>query len=144
MNGTNHIEAQNAIVRQWTPGSVEALRASLSNLGVRKTGLLIRMLKARNRMEGMEITAIRFEFPRYAVYVEKGALRGHGGVKGSRWIGPDGKTRRTNPASLGKMDTGAARARRWFNPVMSARVEDLADQLVKLKGDVAINSILIR
>lgn len=134
----------NGDVRTWSSATVEALRSSAANLGVRKTGLLIKMLKARHRNTLGEISSIQFDLPRYGVYVEKGARRGHGGVKGSRWIGSDGKVHKTDPKSLGKMNTGRSQAKKWFNPVMTVRVEVLADVLVKHRGDMVINSILIR
>ncbi len=137
------VAAFNADVRGWGTGWRAALRGQVAALNIHRTGALQRMLSIRYRTEHNQVYAVGAQFPRYAVFVEKGAGKGYGGKKGSRWR-TQGKPRRTNPESLGKMGTGNRPAKRWFNPITEARVQDLGNIVAKHYGNAAINSIGIK
>jgi hypothetical protein len=136
-------EAFNGEVRQWGTGWRAALRSSMAGLNIRHTGAMQRTLAIRYRMQFNQVNSVGASFPRYAVFVEKGASKGFGGQKGSRWR-TGGQSRKTNPKSMGKMGTGKRPAKKWFNPVTAKHVEKLADIALKHYGNAAINSIGIR
>jgi hypothetical protein len=89
---------------------------------------------------------VTFTFPRSLIWTHKGAGRGQGGTKGSRWINSFGNPRKTNPKSLGKMGTGSRVAKPWFNKTINDRsgVDELADIIVQESGDIIINNLFIR
>lgn len=137
------VDKYNADVKGWGQNSLQVLRVSLAALNVRERGRLLAELKVRYSKRYGQVRSIGYQFPRYGVFVEKGAGRGYGGKKGSQWR-TNGARRRTDPASLGKMGTGRRQAKPWFNPIMDARVGALADLVVKHMGTAAVNNIRIR
>lgn len=138
------IQRYNAAIRTWGREERGKLGGSLNALGVRATGALVRELGVRYGQRYGQVNYIGFKFARYGVFVEKGAGRGHGGKKGSRWRTERGELRRTNPASFGRMGAGGRPAKPWFNPVMEPGVERLADLVAEHVADMAVKNILIK
>lgn len=150
------VEAYNAEVRAWGQSTLAVLKSSLAPVGSRGLGTLMRSLRVRFYQRYGEIFGLGFQFARHGVFLEKGARKGYGGQKGSRWwkdstmsVRKDGSIQKggwmkTNPESLGKMNTGNSRAFQWFNPVVELRMEQLADLVAKHYGDMAINAVMIR
>lgn len=150
------VEAFNADIRAWGHATLGALKAGAAPIGARGTGQLMRLLKVRYYQRYGEIYGLGYQFPRYGVWLEKGARKGYGGSKGSRWWSPNalrvakngsvskGNWRKTDPTSFGKMNTGASKAFHWFNPVVDARIEVLADMVARHYSNMAVNAILIR
>ncbi len=153
-------EQFNSAVSAWFTSTVAKLRTSADALGIDLSHELINTLKARvYKRFGVAIGG-GIWLPRYGIWVERGASRGHGGVKGSRWWSNSGTTlrkrgvlagvtvqgqwRRTNPASLGKMNTGARLAREWFNPVVDAAMDALSDICADYYGSQAEEAMLDR
>jgi hypothetical protein len=64
-----------------------------------------------------------------------GAGRGQGGLKGSRWITAKGVTKRTNPASLGKADSGNRKAKPFIDAYLDS------PNGTELLGDIVANEI---
>lgn len=100
-------------------------------------------LKYKTRTGGAKqpIRSISFGFDRLGIYIEKGAGRGHGGLKGSKWTGPDGTVRRTNPASLGKMDKGNRSAKPFLQPAIDRNLDELADIAAEFAGDMVVAQV---
>jgi hypothetical protein len=110
----------------WAAGVEQKLKASLSIAGT-DTGAGVQSIDHLTNIVYGDSVGIWFGFLRYLVMVEKGAGRGHAGKKGSRWRSKDGKSKKTNPASFGKMGKGSRKARPWFNPVLRREIEELAN-----------------
>ena len=100
-------------------------------------------LKYKTRTGGsrLPVRSISFGFGRLGIYLEKGAGRGHGGLKGSKWTGPDGTVRRTNPASLGKMDKGNRAAKPFLQPAIDRNLDELADIAAEFAGDMVVAQV---
>lgn len=127
----------------WAGETEAALKSSVSSAGALDTGALQSSVNKRViRMNNGGI-AISFGFRRYGVYVEKGAGKGKGGKKGSMWYDKSGDRRRTDPASLGKMNTGGRKAQKWFNPVLRREMEELADAVAE-HIDLQVTKALIK
>jgi hypothetical protein len=92
------------------------------------------------------VSRISFKFPRSLVYTMKGAGKGMAGNKGSRWIDKHGAAKKTNPASLGKMDTGGRKAKPFLNKALSAPagLDQLADIAAEQLGNVVVKNILVK
>lgn len=121
----------NQILEEETHRCVEALKAEQSRLGIKSISGELRNIKYKLLKKGADgiYGKIRFIFPRYGVFVHKGAGRGQGGAVGSHWLDKKGITIYTNPASRNKMNTGKRRAKEWFNPVVELFVDRLTERL---------------
>lgn len=127
----DEVNAQiNEKVIALTAKAVTALQSEQDRLGIKHTNVpSLRNIPASYlKKEGL-ISAVRFKIKRSGVFVEKGAGRGQGGTKGGQWKNKFEQTIRTNPKSLGKMNTGKRKAKEWFNPVIQNYLEDLAEQV---------------
>lgn len=91
------------------------------------SGELFNSLKSRVRERRDGSITVSFTLPRYGVFLEKGAGRGYGGAKGSSWYrkGDTSKRIKTNPKSLGKMDSGNRKAYPFLNPAIDLKLPDL-------------------
>lgn len=138
------IQRYNQAVKDWGRDTQGQLRSSINGLGVRATGTLLRSVNAKFGQRFGQVNYVGLRFARYGVFVEKGASRGHGGAKGSKWRTAQGKLKRTNPKSMGAMGTGGRSARPWFNPVIGDAVDRLADLVVNFIADASLNTIQIK
>ena len=85
-------------------------------------------------------------FPRTLIYTHKGAGKGRGGTKGSRWTDKYGNKKTTNPKSFGKMATGGRVAKPFINDALEAPdgVDKLATIAAENLGDVLAGSLFIK
>lgn len=116
-------------VEDWGERTEEKLQMSLVSVGAVYSGAGQKSIDSGAKMMQDRSIYIGFRLKRYLVMIEKGAGKGHGGKKGSVWKGLDGKMKRTNPASLGKMNSGGRPAKPFFNVVIKAEIKDLADEV---------------
>lgn len=137
------MDAYNAAVQGWGRDSLGHLQRAMAGLSVRQTGQLARELKVHFGKRHGQVVNVAYTFPRYAVFVEKGAGRGYGGKKGSQWY-TGGARRRTAKESLGRMGSGNRPAKPFFNPTMDERVSALADLVVKYYADFAVGELKIK
>lgn len=146
MEATNR-EQFNAGVRDWGNQALAELRARAP----RRSGELQRNLALRMHQRDGVANSVGIQIARYTVYREKGAYRGHGGAKGSKWwstmatrtvkSGPlkgtvqRGGWRKTDPHSLNKLGP----ERPYINAVLDARMPALLDVMVQHYGDEAVD-----
>lgn len=78
--------------------------------------------KFRNRFTQQDgaINKIGITFPRSLIYTHKGAGKGKGGIKGSRWVDKYGAQQKTNPKSFGKMGTGARKEKPFLSDALNS------------------------
>ena len=129
--------AVNALVQEEAKRCTAALNAEMQRVGIKSTGNKV-TFKLTYR-DGL-VTRIKFTFPRYLVYVAKGASRGHGGRKGSQWQSPKGITIKTNPKSFNKLKE----PKDWFNPVINNFSEQIAEKLKTYYVTVAFGRLNIQ
>ena len=114
-------------LNDWASETQGALRSTVP----RHSGKLAKSIVAKVKKDRKgEPYAIAFNFERYGAWLEKGASRGHGGNVGSRWNDKNGKPKRTNPNSLGKMNSPSRPEKPWFDPIIDQRFPFLADLVV--------------
>jgi len=136
-------EQYNAKVRAWGKNVTRDLRSSARGM-LTKSSLLVPSIKPRfSRNKSGEIVIVGFSLRREGVYAHHGAGRGYGGEKGSKWIDRYGRSRETDPASLGKMGSGGRRARPWFNPVLAWHIEELADIAAEYSSKIVLDTTRI-
>jgi len=123
-----------------------ALKAEQARLGIKVySGELSNIKYTLLRKDAYGIyTRIRFIFPRYGVFVHKGAARGHGGAVGSRWQNKRGITIYTNPEARNKQNTGGRQAKEWFNPVIQKFVDSLTEKLSAHFVNIAYQRLKIK
>ncbi len=143
---TPNITEQNAGVKSWFDTTFRLIKMRYMELVQSKdrSGEGLDTLRMRTRQSYGEIDSGSLNFKRYLVWVHKGAGRGQGGSKGSKWIGPDGQLKKTNPLSFGKMNSGTRHAEEWLNPVLDEQVPKLANIVAGFKADAAIKQIQIK
>jgi hypothetical protein len=140
------ISAQNAAVTGWANTTLQQVKNRYMQLvhGDKCSGDGLDSLKMRTYQHYGEIDGIGFKFDRYLIFVHKGANKGHGGAKGSTWTDAHGVLKRTNPLSLGKMNTGNSLEKPWLNPVMDDQVPKLADIVADFKAELALKQVQIK
>jgi hypothetical protein len=104
--------------------------------------------KFRNRFFLQDGAIVRgsINFPRTLIYVHKGAGKGRGGNKGSRWVDKYGNAHKTNPKSLGKMDSDGRKAKPFINDVLNSDqgIDKLATIVAEHLGDSLAGSLFIK
>ncbi|RYE07719.1 MAG: hypothetical protein EOP44_03175 [Sphingobacteriaceae bacterium] len=146
METLENLQQQNAEVKSWSETTFREIKSRyLATIrGAKRSGDGFDSLKVKTRMTDGEISQVGFGYNRYLIFVHKGASRGHGGTKGSKWYDKLGRQRSTDPKSFGKMNTGSSRAKEWLNPVLDKEVPKLADIVAGFKAQAAIDLIKIK
>lgn len=127
--------------RDWADSTSDLMRQEVSvDTGAGRNSLENFAWKQRGSQANINVS---FQFLRHLVMVEKGAGRGHGGKKGSKWTTKGGEKKQTNPDSLGKLNQGARKAAPWFNPVVRKEVGALADAVAEAYV-IEVKKILIK
>lgn len=141
---TTDLEKVNAIITTHTAAAVPALVAEQNKYGITHGPNGFNKIRTAMRKRDGMINKVTFKFPKTGIYREKGAGRGYGGKKGSKWIDANGVTKTTNPASLGKAGTGKRQAAPWFNPVIEKYADQMANELADQFVEIAFNNLLIK
>ncbi|MBS7565067.1 hypothetical protein KHS38_11690 [Mucilaginibacter sp. Bleaf8] len=146
MSTPDNLNAQNNAVKGWFGTTYRKIKGRYMRLvtSANRSGDSLDRLKYKTKSKYGEVDQGGFIFDRHLVFVHKGAGKGHGGTKGSSWIGPNGERKRTNPNSFGKMNTGERQAEEWLNPVLEEEVPKLADIVAGFKADAAVKQIQIK
>lgn len=118
----------NNIIENEVKATVAKLNASVRQAGVNRSVRIT--YKLRTKANEDVYSRISFVFPKFLIYIEKGAKRGHGGYKGSIWVNERGNRVRTNPNSLNKANQGSSQAKEWFNPIIEDFVNTINNQLL--------------
>jgi hypothetical protein len=134
----------NQIILAKTAALIPALVAEQAKYGMKHSNNGISKIKAITRKREGLINKIKLQFKVSGIYREKGAGKGYGGSKGSKWINAKGELKTTNPNSLNKQGTGNRQAAPWFNPVVEKFADELADELLTEFVEIAFNQIKIR
>lgn len=137
-------EKVNQIILQKTAASIPAFMAEQSKYGMQHSSNGISKIKAVTRKRDGMINKIKFQFKVSGIYREKGAGKGYGGSKGSKWVNANGQLTTTNPNSLNKQGTGNRKAAPWFNPVAEKFADELAEELLTEFVEIAFNQIKIK
>jgi hypothetical protein len=131
----------NEIIEAWGKRKLKEAQSSGRGMGIRhsadspNTGESLANMKVSfKRKLGDQISAITFKLRRTLFYVYHGAGRGYGGSKGSTWYTSDGERRKTNPASIGKADTGGRQAKPFLD-VIEEDVPNLLDDVAEATMD---------
>ena len=139
----------NAAIAEWQRITIGSLRASLQRLGIGRGELYESLRHTTHKNKYGEIDRVGFSFARQGIYIHKGAYRGFGGWKGSRWSYRKstrrgyiytGEMRATNPSSIGRLYQSRMKARDWFNPVIERRIERLAEICTAYSADMAVDA----
>ena len=115
----------NADIRQWGRGTIGDLKQQFALLKIehvtRSPSPVAAIEALKNyfaERQGL-INKVSFKFPRHMVFVHKGVGKGR-------------------PAAQ------PGTAKEWFNPVIDADIEKLADIVANNQGDMIVSNLLIR
>jgi hypothetical protein len=142
----------NQEIKQWTKEAISDIKNTAAGMDVQhrqgspSKSASLKKLRDRYRQQDGNINRISINFPRVLIYPTKGAGKGRGGTKGSKWTDKYGNTKSTNPKSFGKMGTAGRKEKPFFNEVIDGAngVEKLADIVVINTGDIIINNMSIK
>lgn len=106
----------------------------------------VKKIKGSSGQQDGAVNRVSIKFPRVLIYTHKGAGKGKGGAKGSKWLDKYNVEKSTNPESLGKMGTGNRKAKPFINTILdSARgVDKIATTAAEELGDSIVNNMLIK
>lgn len=143
------LEEYHAKLSEWQKETVTQLRASIARYGMKGNALSDSIQPTFHKDKYGIVNRLGFSFERHGVYVHRGAGRGQGGYKGSKWTYIQqikgnkintGIIRHTNPESLGQMDAGNRTAKPWFDPVVASRLQALSDIVSEYWATMAIDA----
>jgi hypothetical protein len=142
----DNIEEQNILVKEWFAETLQHLKNRYISFthSINRSGEGLDSLKFTTRSHFGVIDQGGFSFERHLIFMHKGAGKGKGGAKGSKWYDPHGQIKTTNPLSLNKMNTGNRHEEPWLNPVLDEDVPKLADIVAGFKADLAVKQIQIK
>lgn len=143
------LERYNGRVKQWQRETVASAKAAAIAMNVQhrsystSAGPSVNKISGRIRMKDGVADKVSIRYPRQLIWTQKGAGKGRGGSSGSRWIDKYGNTKKTNPASLGKMGTGGRTAKPFLSDTLDgpAGVDHLATIAAEEMGTTFINSL---
>lgn len=147
-----NLDKYNSEVEQWADDASSSIKDKAGGYGVEhrsnSPSKSASINKIRNRFFSQDgaIAKVSISFPRSLIWPHKGAGKGRGGTKGSRWVDKYGNLKSTDPKSLGKMATGGRVAKPFINDALDAPdgVNKLADIAAENLGDVLVGSLFIK
>lgn len=126
----DRVEQFNKDVAGWSIHTTRRLKLNVRAL-VREDRQLSHSINPNvyydNKYGAKEANRIGFSFAREGIHIHKGAGRGQGGYKGSKWYNLHGELKTTQLSSLTKMGTGNREPIEWFDPVIEQELPQLAD-----------------
>lgn len=139
----------NNSVRRWGGTSLTGIKTTGRSYGIKHRANSpspkdsVAAMADKYREKQGQVNVISFTFNRPLVYTMAGAGRGQGGLKGSRWINAKGVTKRTNPASLNKADTGNRKAKPFIDAYLDSPngTNLLGDIVAGELGDAIVGEI---
>lgn len=135
----------NQSVKNWAKQTSQKLKASVRSM-IDRDLLLSDSVTPRvyyDRKYAREANRIGFSFVREGIYVHKGAGKGHGGTKGSKWYNLKGERKETQLSSLMKMGTGNRQPKEWFNPIIEGELPQLADLVTDYSASLILDTTTI-
>jgi len=141
----------NDAVKEWARTTTTVIKSTASGLGIihrrlsPSPGASVAKIKDQVKYRKGAISMISFKFPRTLIFTHKGAGKGIGGFKGSRWINSKGEQKRTATTSLGKIGTSSRKEKPFFNITLDGAggMELLATIVAEKMGDTIVDNILI-
>jgi hypothetical protein len=126
----DRVDQFNKAVSDWSVDTTRRLKMNVRTM-VREDHKLSDSINPNmyydNKYGAKEASRVGFSFVREGIHIHKGAGRGQGGWKGSKWYDIHGKLKETNKKSLGKMGFGNRQPIEWFDPVIVQELPQLAD-----------------
>jgi hypothetical protein len=146
------LDAYNDAVKNWGSNATQQFKATASGYNIThradspSPSPSINKFRNKYFQNTGAIERISIAFPRSLIYTHKGAGKGRGGTKGSRWVDKYGTSHTTNPKSFGKMATEGRTAKPFINDVLDGAngVEELATIAAEHLGDVITGSLFIK
>ncbi len=146
------LEKYNDAVRDWDLQNNQDIKQRASGYGIvhrnnsPSTGSSVAKFRSKLFTRDGQIVKVSKTFPREIIWTHKGAGKGRGGTKGSRWTDKYGNRKSTKPSSLGKMGTDGRTAKPFVNDSMEAPagVDALATIAAEYLGDALTGSLFIK
>ncbi len=145
-------EQLNNDVKEWAGNMAQLSKAKGAELGIThrdnspSSGASLSKVKSKVAFKQDRASQVSIGFPRTLIYTMKGAGKGIGGRKGSRWLTAKGQTKKTSPKSLNKLGSGSRQAKDFINAALDtpAGIETLGDIVARDIGEIVVNNIFIK
>lgn len=145
-------EKNNEDVRTWGHDAVNLMQATASTMNIQHRSnsssgsASMSKLIDRYRQKQGSIDLISFRFPRSLIWTQKGAGKGRGGLKGSKWTDKYGNRKSTNSESLGKAGTGGRTEKPFINKVLDGPkgIDELATIVAVNTGDAIMANLFVK
>lgn len=147
------LEDYNKRITGWGTQTGMAIRTAIRTLTNKGKGDLLRSLRAKSYKMYGEVDRIAFHFDRHGVFAHKGVGRGYAMIGGKVMRVSGSKSiafwkeyaRLKNRTFESKIIRGEMKRKpvEWFNPVVSERIERLANLIAEMRADQAVNATKI-
>lgn len=110
-------------------------------------GSSVAAMKDKYRIQDGAVVMIGYKVRRSLIMgPHKGAGKGRGGTKGSKWLDKYGVAKSTNPKSFGKMGAGGRVEKPFINDVLNSDrgVDKIATIAAEELGDAIVNKMLVK
>lgn len=146
------LDKYNDAVKAWDDASNRDIKSRAGAMGVThrpnspSKSSSVNKFKSKLFEQDGAVVKVSKTFPRQLIWTHKGAGKGRGGTKGSRWVDKYGNTKKTDPKSFGKMGTGGRQAKEFINDSLNSAtgVEELATIAAEHLGDALVGSLFIK
>jgi hypothetical protein len=122
-------DSANSRIVGWSKNTLQLLKGEINALGIRHAAnsrspkAAEKSLVARTPKKAGLIERVSYIMPRHMIYVHKGVGRG---------------------TKISQVGSTNRKAKPWFNPVIEANIDALADIVAEEIGSGIVNNILIR
>jgi hypothetical protein len=142
----------NERVTEWAQTTVLDIRSTAGTMGVQhrpdspSLSASVPQIKGFTRKRQGSIDRISIKFPRVLIYAQKGAGKGRGGRKGSKWVDRYGEQKTTSAGSMGRMGGGGRTEKPFINVVLDTDkgVNELATIAAEELGSAVINRMFLK
>lgn len=147
------LDRYNERIKQAGKEVLTDIKSRASQMGIEhrsdspSPGASVPKMKDRYKQKDGAVNSVSYGFRRSLIYTHKGAGKGRGGAKGSRWVDKFGVAKKTRDTSKGKAGTAGRVEKPFINAVLDQEgngVDKLASVAAEELGDALVNKMLIK
>lgn len=146
------LDAYNDDIRQWGTTLLSQIKTNARRYNIKHTeyssssGDSVNAIRLSYGQQDGMINKVSVKFRRSLVYPHKGAGRGIGGAKGSRWVDKYGRVKKTDPKSLGKIPNASRPPKPFINDAFDGTngLEELADIVARDQAIIITDNAKIK
>lgn len=147
------LDRYNERIKEAGKEVLSAIKSEAGTMGIEhrenspSSGASVEKMKDKYKSQDGAVNKISITLRRNLIYTHKGAGKGRGGVKGSKWVDKYGSTKSTKESSKGKAGTGGRKEKPFINKILEEEgngVDKIATIAAEELGDAIVNKMLIK